>query len=99
MSRLGLKAYIFHMLDLAISSPPAPPKAGMFLLTSDPAAAQFMRLLLGLAIQKVDTALWAGTEMERHQTEGHWLSFCRRGGGVLQVKGSNEVSRSLLAVI
>ena len=99
MSRLGLKAYIFHMLDLAISSPPAPPKAGMFLLTSDPAAAQFMRLLLGLAIQKVDTALWAGAEMERHQTEGHWLPFYRGGGGVPQVKGSNEVSRSLLAVI
>lgn len=99
MSRLGLKAYIFYMLDLAVSSTPAPPKAGMFLLTSDPAAAQFMRLLLGLAIQKVDTALWTGTEMEQHQTEGHRLPFCRRVGGVPQVKGSNEASRNLLAVI
>lgn len=34
---------------------PAPPS--LFLLTSDPAAAQLMRLLLGFAIQKVDTAL------------------------------------------
>lgn len=36
-----------------------PPKK-VFLLTSDPAAAQLMRLLLGLAIQKVDTALRGG---------------------------------------
>lgn len=86
MSRLGLKAYVFHMLDLAVSTPPAPPKAGMFLLTSDPAAAQFMRLLLGLAIQKVDTALWAGAEMEWHQTEGTTgTRSAVQGGGVPQV--------------
>ena len=45
--------------------PPSPPPSllpgpGPLALTSEPAAAQLMRLLLGLAIQKVDTALWRG---------------------------------------
>lgn len=69
----------------------------MFLLTSDPAAAQFMRLLLGLAIQKVDTALWTGAEMEQHQTEatGSVLPPGWRGA---PGQGSNE-AENLLAVI
>lgn len=46
---------------------------GVVLLTSEPAAAQLMRLLLGLAIQKVDTALRGWGRDRVTSPSGRWL--------------------------
>lgn len=45
-------------------------------LTSEPAAAQLMRLLLGLAIQKVEVALQRQKVLDRKKRKefGYWIS-------------------------
>lgn len=75
---LGLTAHAPATPPLALT--PTFPMEGVFLLTSDPAAAQLMRLLLGLAIQKVDTALrgeggWKGITQTAPSSAPHHVAM------------------------